>query len=119
MRIAIPLAEGRLCQHFGHCEEFLFVDAEPDTKSVAERRVEKAPEHQPGLLPLWLKRRGVNVVIAGGIGSRAMDLLTAASVQVLAGISASDPEVIVNTFLNGKLETGTIGCDHSGSSCHH
>jgi predicted Fe-Mo cluster-binding NifX family protein len=42
--------------------------------------VEKAPEHQPGLLPLWLKERGVNVVIAGGIGSRAMDLLTAASV---------------------------------------
>ena len=44
MRIAIPLSEGRLCQHFGHCEEFLFVDAEPATKSVDARRVEKAPE---------------------------------------------------------------------------
>ncbi len=119
MRIAIPLSEGRLCQHFGHCEEFLFVDAEPETKSVDAQRVEKAPEHQPGLLPLWLKERGVSVVIAGGIGARAMDLLTAASVQVLAGITTSDPEVIVSTFLNGKLETGITGCDHSGSSCHH
>ena len=119
MRIAIPLSEGRLCQHFGHCEEFLFVDAEPATKSVAARRVEKAPDHQPGLLPVWLKERGVNVVIAGGIGSRAVDLLTAASVQVLAGISASDPEVIVSTLLNGKLETGITGCDHSGGSCQH
>ena len=119
MRIAIPLAEGRLCQHFGHCEEFLFVDAEPETKNVAARRVEKAPEHQPGLLPLWLKERGVNVVIAGGIGSHAKDLLAAASVQVLAGILASDPEVIVSTFLNGKLLTGLTGCDHSGSNCRH
>ena len=119
MRIAIPLAEGRLCQHIGHCEEFLFVDAEPATKSVAARRVEKAPEHQPGLLPLWLKERGVNVVIAGGIGARAVDLLTAASVQVLAGISASDPEVIVSTLLDGKLETGITGCDHSGGNCQH
>jgi hypothetical protein len=57
VRIAIPLSEGRLCQHFGHCEEFLFVDAEPATKSIAARQVEKAPEHQPGLLPLWLKER--------------------------------------------------------------
>jgi predicted TIM-barrel enzyme len=48
-----------------------------------------------------------------------MDLLTAASVQVLAGISASDPEIIVSTFLNGKLETGLTGCDHSGASCQH
>ncbi len=119
MRIAIPLAEGRLCQHFGHCEEFLFVDAEPATKSVAARRVERAPDHQPGLLPLWLKERGVNVVIAGGIGARARDLLAAASVQVLAGILASDPEVIVSTFLNGKLETGITGCDHSGANCQH
>lgn len=119
MRIAIPLSEGQLCQHFGHCQEFLFVDAEPATKSVVERRVERAPEHQPGLLPVWLKERGVNVVIAGGIGARAVDLLTAASVQVLAGISASDPEVILSTFLNGKLETGLTGCDHSGGSCQH
>jgi ATP-binding protein involved in chromosome partitioning len=119
VRIAIPLSEGRLSQHFGHSEEFLFVDAEPETKSVAARRVEKAPEHQPSLLPLWLKERGVNVVIAGGIGSHARDLLAAASVQVLAGILASDPEVIVSAFLNGKLETGITGCDHSGSNCQH
>jgi predicted Fe-Mo cluster-binding NifX family protein len=58
-------------------------------------------------------------VIAGGIGSHAKYLLAAASVQVLAGITASDPEVIVSTFLNGKLETGITGCDHSGGSCQH
>jgi ATP-binding protein involved in chromosome partitioning len=119
VRIAIPLSEGKLCQHFGHCEEFLFVDADPCTQNISGRRVEKAPDHQPGLLPLWLRERAVNVVIAGGIGSHAKYLLAAASVQVLAGITASDPEVIVSTFLNGKLETGITGCDHSGGSCQH
>lgn len=48
-----------------------------------------------------------------------MRIIAAASVQVLAGILASDPEVIVSAFLNGKLKTGITGCDHSGSSYHH
>ena len=29
MKIAIPLADGRLCLHFGHCGHFALVDADP------------------------------------------------------------------------------------------
>ena len=28
MRFAIPLAEGQLCMHFGHCEQFALVDVD-------------------------------------------------------------------------------------------
>lgn len=119
MRIAIPLSAGQLSQHFGHSEQFLFIDVEPEKKSVAARQVEKAPEHVPGLLPKWLKERGVNLVITGGIGAHALELLTAASVQVLAGVSTANPDVIVDNFLNGKLETGIVSCNHSGTSCQH
>jgi predicted Fe-Mo cluster-binding NifX family protein len=29
--IAIPLEEGRLCQHFGHCQQFAIIEAEEGT----------------------------------------------------------------------------------------
>lgn len=51
MRIAIPMADGVLAQHFGHCERFAFVDVDPGTKLVKGVTEVAAPEHQPGLLP--------------------------------------------------------------------
>ncbi len=119
MRIAVPLAEGNLCQHFGHCEEMLFVDADRQTQTIACRKVEKAPEHAPGVLPQWLKEHGVNVVLAGGIGTHAQQLLAGAAIEVVTGISLSDPQAAVSAFLAGRLLSGGNGCDHSGEACHH
>ena len=75
MRIAVPLDEGRLSQHFGHSKQFLFVDADLEQKQVLGKKVETAPEHAPGVLPKWLAEHGVNVVIASGMGVHARDLL--------------------------------------------
>ena len=119
MRIAIPLSGGQISNHFGHSEEFLFVDADSEAQKVLKSQVEKAPEHVPGFLPQWLKDRDVNVVIAVGMGSRARDLLNANSVQVVTGVSSFDPAVAVADFLAGNLKTGSNGCDHSGHACSH
>ena len=70
-----PTIGGRLSQHFGHSEQFLFVDADLEQKQVLGKKVETAPEHAPGVLPTWLAEHGVNVVIASGMGARARDLL--------------------------------------------
>lgn len=119
MRIAIPLSAGQLSQHFGHSEQFLFVDADMEQHKVLGKNLETAPEHAPGLLPAWLAEHRVDVVIAAGLGTRARDLLAANSVEVLAGVSAVDPEKLVSDFVNGRLETGTNACDHSKHSCDH
>ena len=119
MRIAIPLSGGRLSQHFGHSEQFLFVDADLEQQKVLCKEMVTAPEHAPGLLPRWLAEHGVGMVVAAGLGGRARDLLAASSIQVLSGVSAVDPEVLVADFVNGKLETGTNQCDHSGHGCSH
>jgi len=118
MRIAIPLTQGRLSQHFGHSEQFLFVDADPEQRNILGKEVVAAPEHVPGLLPRWLGEHGVNVLIAGGLGARALDLLTASSVTVVTGASQADPEMLVASYLSGTLEGGANGCDHSGGSCN-
>lgn len=119
MRFAIPLSGGRLAEHFGHCEQFLFVDADMEKREVLQKTVATAPEHAPGLLPKWLVGHGVNVVIAAGLGARARDLLSASSVEVLTGVSAVDPDILIADFVNGKLEAGDNRCDHSGHDCGH
>jgi predicted Fe-Mo cluster-binding NifX family protein len=119
MRIAIPLSGEKLSLHFGHSEQFLFVVADMEQRKVLHTQVEKAPEHTPGLLPAWLAERGVDVVIAAGLGARARDLLATHSVQVLTGVSDSDPETLVADFVNGSLESGANACHHSQHRCEH
>jgi len=118
MRIAIPLSEGRLSQHFGHSEEFLLVDADLEQRNILGKEVVAAPEHVPGFLPQWLSERGVTVVIAAGLGSRARDMLAASSVTVVTGASLADPETLIARFLSGMIESGPNGCDHSEHGCN-
>lgn len=112
MRIAIPVADGFLSQHFGHCKNFALVDVDPATKQITSSSEIAAPEHQPGLLPPWLKERGVNLVIAGGMGSRAHSLFQAESIEVLTGAPAESVAELVRKYLDGQLVTGVNACDH-------
>jgi ATP-binding protein involved in chromosome partitioning len=119
MRIAIPLSGGQISQHFGHSDQFLFVDADQGQRRVLAKSVEDAPAHVPGLLPKWLVEHGVNVVITAGLGARARNLLAASSVEVLTGVSGRDPDALISDFFNDKLEVGSNMCDHSGHGCSH
>lgn len=110
MKIAIPIAEGRLAMHFGHCQHFALVDV-TDGQVVGREQID-APPHQPGLLPTWLAERGVDVVIAGGMGHRAQSLFAAAGITVVIGAPALDPVEVVRHYLAETLETGTNPCDH-------
>lgn len=112
MRIAIPLADGHLAQHFGHCEKFAFVDIDPQMKQVAASIEIPAPPHEPGLLPPWLKERGIGLVIAGGMGSRALSLFEEVSIHVLTGAPAKTPAELVRLYLDGQLAAGPNVCDH-------
>jgi len=110
MKIAIPVDGERLASHFGHCKEFAFFDVENNT--VKNRTVVAAPPHQPGLLPDWMHERGVNVVIAGGMGQRAQGLFAQNNIMVITGAPNLPPEDIVNQYLDGTLVTGPNVCDH-------
>jgi len=112
MRIAIPLADGRLAMHFGHCERFALIDADAETRKILEREEITAPPHEPGLLPRWLAERGANVIIASGMGSRAQGLFAARGIRVVTGASADSPERVVQAYLDGTLVTGDNACDH-------
>lgn len=112
MRFAIPLADGRLAMHFGHCEAFALIDAEPGSDAGFRREDVPAPPHQPGLLPAWLAERGATLIIAGGMGQRALGLFAAQGIQVVMGAPAETPERLVAQYLAGTLRSGENVCDH-------
>ena len=112
MKIAIPLADGILSMHFGHCERFALIDVDQTEKKILKREDIEAPPHEPGLLPPWLAERGANVIIAGGMGQRAQNLFAQQGIQVVVGAPAESPENLVANFLAGTLQAGENICDH-------
>ncbi|MBF0198209.1 MAG: NifB/NifX family molybdenum-iron cluster-binding protein [Planctomycetes bacterium] len=112
MKIAIPLAEGKLCMHFGHCEVFALIDVDLEGRKIIKQEDVVPPPHEPGLLPPWLAERGVNMVIAGGMGQRAQGLFEKQGINVVTGAPADAPEVIVNNYMSDSLVVGNNACDH-------
>jgi len=112
MKIAIPLADGRMCLHFGHCESFALVDVYESEKKIVKREDITSPPHQPGLLPGWLRDQGAGMIIAGGMGVRAQDIFKQMGIDVLVGAPPEDPETLVRSWLEGRLAEGDNVCDH-------
>ena len=112
MKIAIPMADGRLCMHFGHCERFAVLDVDEAGKRILGTQMLTPPPHEPGVLPAWLHKEGANVIIAGGMGARAQALFAQNGIKVLVGAPAETPETLVNAFLAGTLVSGQNVCDH-------
>jgi predicted Fe-Mo cluster-binding NifX family protein len=107
---AIPIENGLLCTHFGHCEKFAVIETE-DQRQVKEDYL-IPPEHQPGVYPQFLAQRGVTVIIAGGMGQKAQQLFAQHHIDVCMGVTAEPPSKLVELYLNGQLQTGTNLCDH-------
>jgi predicted Fe-Mo cluster-binding NifX family protein len=118
-RIAIPVANGRLHGHFGGCCEFALVQVDPEKKVALHTDVLPAPEHKPGAFPRWLREQGVEVVIAGGIGKRALANFAHHGITVRAGFADASVEQLVAAYLNGQLTATPDGCEHHGHDHHH
>ena len=110
MRIAIPTTQGKLCMHFGHCDQFALVSVED--QSITGTEMLTPPPHEPGVLPVWLHEQGANVIISGGMGHRAQDLFVQNGIEVIVGAPSEAPEDVVKAYLAGTLKTGANTCDH-------
>jgi predicted Fe-Mo cluster-binding NifX family protein len=117
-KIAIPMENGKLCAHFGHCEYFTIVSVE--NNEVKEMQEITPPEHQPGLYPRWVAGFGVTDVIAGGMGQKAIDLFLEQNINAFVGAPQNDAKSIVADFLADKLTLNANYCHHDENhSCEH
>lgn len=109
-KIAVPVENSRLCKHFGHCEQFFI--ASVNDQQIVEEEFLDPPEHQPGVYPLWLMRKGVTDVITGGVGNRAIALFNEHGIKLHVGAATKTPQELVQDFLDGTLQTSKNLCDH-------
>jgi len=107
---AVPTIDGKLCAHFGHCENFAIVAVEND-KIISETFV-APPVHQPGTYPNFLAEMGVNTIITGGMGPKAQDIFTQNNIEVYLGVELKEPKELVKDYLDSKLISGENQCDH-------
>ena len=108
--IVVPVTDGVLSAHFGHCEQFYFAKVS-DGKISGERFI-TPPEHEPGLYPRWVKEQGGDIVIGGGMGQRARNLFAENGVEVIVGAQHDDPRQVVEDYLKGDLRLTGNTCDH-------
>ena len=65
MRIAVPIAGGQFCQHFGGAESFALFTADEEARTITGREDARPPAHERGVFPAWLRDQGVKTVLAG------------------------------------------------------
>jgi Mrp family chromosome partitioning ATPase/predicted Fe-Mo cluster-binding NifX family protein len=112
MKIAVPVAQGSLAMHFGHCERFALFEVDTREGRILDQSLLDPPRHEPGVLPRWLHENGADLVITGGMGSRAQNLFAQNGIEVIVGAPAADPEQVVKDYLAGSLRAGSNVCDH-------
>jgi len=110
MKIAIPIAEGKLTAHIGHAAEFAIVHIEKE--EVKDKGLLTPPPHEPGVLPKWLHELGVDVIIAGGMGQKAITLFGENGIKVVTGAPSLAPEELAQQYLSNSLVPGANVCDH-------
>lgn len=116
MRIAIPVSNGQIAAHLGHCEKFLIADVEDGkVKELAEL---PNPGHGPGgPPPVFVARMRVTQVVAWGMPPHAQGMFEQFGIKVLLGATGEAKQAL-NDFLNGTIRLTEEGLD-AGGSCNH
>jgi predicted Fe-Mo cluster-binding NifX family protein len=117
-KIAIPMENGKLCAHFGHCEYFAIVNIE--NNEIKDIQEVTPPEHQPGLYPRWVASFGVTDVIGGGMGQKAIDLFNQQNINAFVGAPMKPARDLVSDFIADRLTLTANYCNHDNThECNH
>ncbi len=119
MKIAIPDNYGEVNPHFGQSRSFAIIEINAENRIVNMESVSAAAlQHNHAGLAGLLKERGVEVLIAGGIGPGAIQGLEFQGIQVLSGASGSIKHVAESYARGEFVSTGEV-CNHHHAGHHH
>jgi predicted Fe-Mo cluster-binding NifX family protein len=111
MKIAVPITKENLIDsHFGHCESYgIFTIS--DKNEISDIKSMESPQGCgcKSDIASVLAADGVTVMLAGGIGGGAINVLNNSGIDVIRGCSGDATE-IVKQYVAGLVKD-------SGSSC--
>jgi len=111
MKIAISTDGENVSAHFGRCPTFTILDI--SNGEVIKRANINNPGHHPGFLPQFFNEMGVEYIIAGGMGNKAVGLFNQYNVKQILGITGKIEDTI-NQILEGSLKGGESLCKPGG-----
>jgi predicted Fe-Mo cluster-binding NifX family protein len=112
MKIAVPVtSDNEIDSHFGHCDSY-GVYTISEKNEITDFKTVKSPEGCgcKSDIASVLASDGVKVMLAGGIGGGAINVLNNSGIEVIRGCSGKADE-IVKLYVDGLVKD-------SGSSCH-
>ena len=116
MKIAIPIKNENIYQHFGMAAAFKIYDVE--NGQIASTKVEQTNGRGHGAMLDILLAENVNCVICGGIGDGAMQALNQADIKLYAGIVGVADEA-VTSLLAGNLQSNLEAACSKHQHAHH
>ena len=117
-KIAIPSAGAMVNAHFGRSQAFTIFEIVNDKVAGVEVLDATGFEHQHEGIAQLLKSKGVQTVIAGGIGGGAIAGLEASGLEVLRGADGMVRDV-ATAYADGSLVTTDGVCEHHQEGHEH
>jgi predicted Fe-Mo cluster-binding NifX family protein len=104
MKIAMPLAEGRVAELSDECERFTIVDVD-----LTENRILDSCRAEPdaewlGRLAAWLAEQAVDLVIAVEVGPEMKTDLMESNIRIIAGAPNDSPHSVIKSYLAGDFD---------------
>ena len=115
-KIAVPMENGGFSSHFGGAGRFDLFEVDEASRAIVSRVSATPPPHERGAFPSWLKEQGARVILAGGMGPRAVQMFQHFGIEVVLGIDGGEPEQLVRAYLDGTLVASGEG--YSGGGLH-
>jgi len=125
MKIALASDEDKgleagLSQHFGRCPYYVLVDI--DGEEVKDVKTVQNPFYgrhgEAGEVPNFIRGLGADVIIAGGMGPKAIGFFNEFRIKAITGGSGMVKDVI-KAYLNGEWQGASACSDHDSSHQMH
>jgi predicted Fe-Mo cluster-binding NifX family protein len=122
MKIAVPAnADGQIDNHFGHCESYkvFAISSESTISEVDEIKSSQGCGCKSNIAGV-LAANGVSVLLAGGIGNGAINVLNKAGINVIRGCEGNITEIVKQYAAGRIIDSGEV-CHHhdDGHVCSH
>ncbi|MFC2139043.1 NifB/NifX family molybdenum-iron cluster-binding protein [Bacteroidota bacterium] len=115
---SVPNGETRVSEHFGRCTSFYIYALDNDNKIIKQ---EDHPNQIGGQhssacqLPPYVKELNADVVIAGGMGMKAISQFNNFGIEVVTAPGLV-PQEALELYLSGKI-AGYDPCKHHDGKC--
>ena len=118
MRVALPISEGKFSIHYGRAEALSLHEVDLATGKASDLGMRLFPAEGTCSAAPWVAAQGVEILLAGGLGSGAAQGLGKAGVKVFAGIEETDARKVLESFLAGVAQARELAPGESMCQGH-